>query len=117
MLWDSVPALAANKNNGRHKREIVIDVKESSHNRIAEGLLLKWCLRLPAPKGWSQMATGVPADPSLGPTPGEAMRSSSSVAKQEDDDMQAAIQVRLTCDVLRVPCTSVDAMPGLPGGF
>ena len=63
------------------------------------------------------MATGVPADPSLGPTPGEAMRGSSSAAKQEDDDMQAAIQVRLTCDSLRVPCIFVDAMPGFSEGF
>ena len=117
MLWDSVPALAAGKNDGRHKRETVIDVKESSHGRIAEGLLLRWCLCLPAPKGWSQMAIGVPADPSLGPTPGEAMRSSSSVAKQEDDDMQAAIQVRLTCNLLRVPCIFVNAIAGLPWGF
>ena len=63
------------------------------------------------------MATGAPADPSLGPTPGEAMRSSSSAAKQEDDDMQAAIQVRLTCNLLRIPCMSVNAIAGLPWGF
>ena len=63
------------------------------------------------------MATGVPADPSLGPTPGEAMRSSSSAAKQEDDGMQAAIQVRLMCDLLRVPCILVDAIPGQSESF
>lgn len=49
------------------------------------------------PKGWSKVAvvTGQPADLSMGPTPGEAQRSAADAAqaKQEEDDMQAAIQV------------------------
>ncbi len=39
--------------------------------------------------------TGQPADLSMGPTPGEAQRSAADAAqaKQEEDDMQAAMQV------------------------
>ena len=82
---------------------MVVDVKKSSHGVVAERLLLKPRLCLPALKGWSQVAIGIPVDPSLGPTPGEAMRSSSSAAKQEDDEMQAAIQVCPTCSLSRFP--------------
>ena len=47
------------------------------------------------PKGWSKVVVGEPADPAVGPTPGEAQRSAAAAAqaKEEEDDMQAAIQV------------------------